>query len=512
MLNMLLDTVYVSPRAFDKHFIFHTTNEEGTYGFAELKSKNCLRELHAGLTAPWLEALSKFLFAIYTATFDEEFGRLTALPNVQFATYCLDKDKARDSALAESYQEFFEVYTAKPISVMQEDLVENDEEAEDVAGEVEDDRRQTWARALRRKANIRFSALRDSTKQIEKDADLYKPVCGMKLQEVYNFEGKRFEKPVGTDNPDTKAGYRLLFLNADCFNFSHQTGRDDLHKVPVPMCEELSHALTWLAKQQDDKTIILACDGRSKQIRSAMQDWLTSNVADAGHAADVWVTYESCPADLRTPGRKIAFASNTREMLFLILPVERRYLKTQSRTFGTAAGETTTHDTTYTGVPRRPLSSLPRLSIQQKADMIGQPIPEVHGKSIQAEASKGHPLFWQEFKGISFLSAIFNELSVTSVFDLSPGCGTAAIACANNGIGYHGVCQNEKQLRWISGLLDMAILAVEVGQKGKNVDAEYIARIKNYFGTTVAEAKRMLVEQEVKTEDVEHVDSSDSDQ
>jgi hypothetical protein len=144
--------------------------------------------------------------------------------------------------------------------------------------------------------------------------------------------------------------------------------------------------------------------------------------------------------------------------------------------------------------------------------MIGQPIPEVHGKSIQAEASKGHPLFWQEFKGISFLSAIFNELSVTFVFDLSPGCGTAAIACANNGIGYHGVCQNEKQLRWISGLLDMAILAVEVGQKGKNVDAEYIARIKNYFGTTVAEAKRMLVEQEVKTEDVEHVDSSDSDQ
>jgi hypothetical protein len=203
-----------------------------------------------------------------------------------------------------------------------------------------------------------------------------------------------------------------------------------------------------------------------------MQEWLAAHVADATRAADVWVTYESCPSDVRTPGRKIAFASNNREMMFVILPAQRRYFKTQSRSIGTAAGEATTHDCTYTRVPRRPLASLPRLSVKQKADMIGQPIPEVQGKSVQAEASKGHPLFWQEFKSISFLSSVFSEFNATFVFDLSPGCGTAAIACANNGIGYHGVCQNEKQLRWVNGLLDMAILAVEVDQKGKDVDAD----------------------------------------
>ena len=48
--------------------------------------------------------------------------------------------------------------------------------------------------------------------------------------------------------------------------------------------------------------------------------------------------------------------------------------------------------------------------------------------------------------------------------------------------------------QWLNGLLDMATLAVEgeAGEKTKEGEQSLAAKIKQRFGTAVAEAKRML--------------------
>ena len=112
-------------------------------------------------------------------------------------------------------------------------------------------------------------------------------------------------------------------------------------------------------------------------------------------------------------------------------------------------------------------------------------------------------------KPISFWAAVYSAYNIGFVFDLSAGSGAQAIAAAQVGIGYRGVCANEKHMKWLNSLLEKAILAVEADSKtGKWQDQEYAAKLTMYFGTAVAEAKRMLREEEPGNSVEDHEDSS----
>ncbi len=509
-LDKMLHDAYGSPLSFDSRFVY-TYEEDGERCVDTEKRDAALESLHAGLTAPWLKALSKFLFLIYTFTFETEFGQLCQETQVQFSTFCFDSTNASQWSLVEAYQQFFEVYASKPVALRpdetQDEVVDASDTANVESAAAASEREDIWARALKRKSNIEFHALRDNPNSLT-DAELYNAATGGKLQRLYNSsEAKKFRGGAQKDS------YRLLLLNAECFNFSHQAGKSDLHKRPVPMCDEIDHALAWLAKQRDDRTVIMAMDGRSQEVRRAMDAWLHSETQETSKVADIWVTYESHGGDVRVPKRKIAFASRNREVWFVMLPLQRKYFRTHSRSVGTAGGEETTHANTYTRVKQRPLSALPRLILQAKKDMIGRDVLPASGRGLAEDATAGHPLFWQDVKTVSFLSSVFHDFNIGFVFDLSPGCGTAAIACAQNGIGYDGVCANAKHMKWVSGLLDMAILAVEADPpKGKtSADEPYIQKIKQYFGTTVAEAKRMLRDEPDDTHAVDDPKSTSSD-
>ena len=96
-------------------------------------------------------------------------------------------------------------------------------------------------------------------------------------------------------------------------------------------------------------------------------------------------------------------------------------------------------------------------------------------------------------------------------YDLSLGSGSAAIACAQAGAQCSGVCANEKHQKWLNGLLDIAILAVasDVPPKATKGELEFPAKIKQHFGTAVAEAKRMLREEDADATQVDDDSSSD---
>ena len=86
--------------------------------------------------------------------------------------------------------------------------------------------------------------------------------------------------------------------------------------------------------------------------------------------------------------------------------------------------------------------------------------------------------FLQEMKPISFWAAVYSAYNIGFVFDLSAGSGAQAIAAAQVGIGYRGVCANEKHMKWLNSLLEKAILAVEAESKtGKGEDQEYTSKL-----------------------------------
>ena len=222
--------------------------------------------------------------------------------------------------------------------------------------------------------------------------------------------------------------------------------------------------------------------------------WHESEAKDEAQKADIWVTYVLNDSDPRAAKRKVAFSNQNREMWFVMLPLQKKYFKTKPRTTGTAAGEETTHDSTYTKVEARPLPCLPRLDLAKKEAVVGGEVKDIPTGPGCKAAKTGHPLFWQELKSVDFLVSVLNDFGIGYVFDLSPGSGAMAIACVRNGVAYDGVCANEEHQQWLNGLLDMATLAVEgeAGENTKEGEQSLAAKIKQRFGTAVAEAKRML--------------------
>ena len=77
-----------------------------------------------------------------------------------------------------------------------------------------------------------------------------------------------------------------------------------------------------------------------------------------------------------------------------MLPLQKKYFKTKPRTTGTAAGEETTHDSTYTKVAARPLPCLPRLDLAKKEAVVGGEVKDIPTGPGCKAAKTGHPLFW----------------------------------------------------------------------------------------------------------------------
>ena len=86
-------------------------------------------------------------------------------------------------------------------------------------------------------------------------------------------------------------------------------------------------------------------------------------------------------------------------------PVPRTQIPVKVRvSVGHAAGEESTHDTSYPGVPSMAWSQMPRVSASDKARIWGaeaeRPRPELFDTTL------GQPLLWQERKTPAFWSCL----------------------------------------------------------------------------------------------------------
>ena len=227
---------------------------------------------------------------------------------------------------------------------------------------------------------------------------------------LYNFKGKVAES------------HRLFLFCADLFM--------EAKAIPwatVPSWDETARpTIEWLLTQTGPQDVLDFCDGRSRSWRGKLEELLK----EMRHFSEMWVVYQPSPR----LGRKVSFGSDNREVILVSTPVARRLLPVRGRAQFGAAGESSTHDSSYTGVPPLPWGGVPHLSSSDKAKILGHEIEEPPDRLF--DTSLGQPLFWAERKSNGFFQRLFQDLSAKVVIDCMPGCGSAGRACLDLGLQY----------------------------------------------------------------------------
>ena len=155
--------------------------------------------------------------------------------------------------------------------------------------------------------------------------------------------------------------------------------------------------------------------------------------------------------DPRVLGRQTIFANNSKEVLVCatMRRNEKRYSHVIQRAEFNSCGESSTSSTTYTGVPARRFSELPRMGADSKASILGAAASgAVKGTRAQRDIDeKGHPFSFAEVKPLNLRRRIGEHHNITHVVDFTPGSAALATTAAG-AFEYEGVAAtNEHALR-----------------------------------------------------------------
>ena len=144
-----------------------------------------------------------------------------------------------------------------------------------------------------------------------------------------------------------------------------------------------------------------------------------------------------------------------------------------------AAGEETTHESTYTGVPTASWGSLPLAQKSNKESITGvdSGVPREEG----FDASMGVPLFWQERKSVSCWKALLQGVSAKCVFDLTPGSGNCGRACIALGLSYSCVTQHAEHCSCLQNIFDRQALRAICTNDGPLHNGELEESINKHF-------------------------------
>ena len=140
--------------------------------------------------------------------------------------------------------------------------------------------------------------------------------------------------------------------------------------------------------------LLVFSDGRSRTCRKALEQ-LT---ADARNQIELWVTFQATPR----LGRRVAWSSDNKEVSIVSFPVPRVQIPVQPRASasGAVAGESTTHDSTYSGGAPMPWTSMALLSAENKHKILG--VLPAKPRVQLFDTAFGQPLFWAERKNVGY--------------------------------------------------------------------------------------------------------------
>ena len=246
--------------------------------------------------------------------------------------------------------------------------------------------------------------------------------------------------------PQEKAKVNAFLLSADLFPaLLSATGKKDYRLSLAHNDKEPPEALKALlrfvltARKPDD--LIIICDGRFPKIRR----FFDSELYKLGSFKELWVIYETpeLGTDVRYPKKRLVHSNPNREAILIHSPKSKRKSTCQARHEFDRCGEKSSFDCTYTGVPLRSMSELPKIVPLDKRKMLGteMEVPLSYpGDTNAPNVTEGVPFSWSESKAVKLWSHLFQDLQIDHIFDTTTGSSAAAIAAFYCNVQYDGIC------------------------------------------------------------------------
>ena len=319
----------------------------------------------------------------------------------------------------------------------------------------------------------------------------------------------------------SKSDVRAFVLSADLFTpniaKSGATGSTFKDHV-VPNKDAMAHVMDFIVakRQKDDITLIF--DGRSKPCRRVL-DQHEDKLAQTQYVpVEFWIVY-AVPAktqEPRVPGRASTYCANNTETFLGFLGKKTHVQRVVPRSDFNACGESSTASTTYTGVPVRRFSELPRMDVTSKGAIVGAAAAgAVKGRRVQHSMEKhGAPLSLFETKPLNFWQRLIEHHRITHIIDFSPGSGALAVA-ATGAVEYEGVAATTAHHTFLDSVVDKCTLY----QAGKTKDfvrklggdGDQADLCEKYFGGGMMHQARRMMEPLADDQQSDGTSSDDAD-
>ena len=135
------------------------------------------------------------------------------------------------------------------------------------------------------------------------------------------------------------------------------------------------------------------------------------------------------------------------------------------------------------------LRQMPKVNPDDKTAILGIAPDELASppSRLQDVLSGALPLFWQERKPHALWRQILVDLDIKAVCDLTPGSGTLASACMQQGTAYFGITRSAAHSSYMQNKLDRDALAIICIQGSALYEADMAEHIKDHFADIVEE-------------------------
>ncbi|CAK0877496.1 unnamed protein product, partial [Prorocentrum cordatum] len=261
---------------------------------------------------------------------------------------------------------------------------------------------------------------------------------------------------------------RAFILSADLFppNVVKQGAKARMNEQMA--CDEakFKRVIEFFLQRRQKDDVLIFLDGRSRANRRLIESF-DAKLESGGTRAHVecWFVHEE-PAkkvDPRSAARASNYTKNNRETAIFSMPLKSPPRKVLHRAEFNAGGESSTAGTSYSGIPMRRFSELPRMG------------------DID---SKGHPFSHAEVKPFSLWQTLVEHHKVTRVVDFTPGSGALAVA-ASGAIECEGIAANDAHRDWLDSIVDRWAMHRAGHEEGHaeqlGGDAEFVEKASKYF-------------------------------
>jgi hypothetical protein len=291
------------------------------------------------------------------------------------------------------------------------------------------------------------------------------------LEDAYTSSGVR-------QIQTAKDAHRGFFFSADLIV---EHAKEPWLRPQYPVQTTLKEITDWSKEVKGAHDWLFFFDGRSREVNSQ----ITALMKGRQHLNELMLLFTATgTARETTRTRKVALSSKNVEGLMLYPPCARTALTAKPRNAFNVLGESSTYDTTYSGITFRTLRSLPRISEQDKA-LIHEGSPS----SVPDELLQAFPnpvLFWQESKPVDLYEQLLVDFDIRGIFDISPGSGALAEAALRLGVCYVGVTTKTTHAKWLGNVVDRVAMSHMAAPGRPCYQKDLATEVQTHFGDMLA--------------------------